>query len=135
MAMTLLLDTNAWSKFLNKKSSTVQDRMAAADPQTLRLCSIVKAELLYGAFKGPNSEKKLSVLEDLFARVASLPFDDRAAAAAARARADLAAKGALIGPHDLLIAGIALASNVTLVTHNLREFSRIEGLRLLDWEA
>ncbi|WP_445247774.1 PIN domain-containing protein [Microcoleus sp. OTE_8_concoct_300] len=63
-----------------------------------------------------------------------LPFDDQSAVIYGQIRAKLAASGTPIGPNDLLIASIALANNLILVTHNTREFSRVEGLRLEDWE-
>jgi tRNA(fMet)-specific endonuclease VapC len=69
------------------------------------------------------------------ANFVSLPLDDRAAEIAAAVRADLAGKGRLIGPHDLLIAAIALANDLTLVTHNTREFGRVAGLMIEDWEV
>ncbi|MCL4192705.1 MAG: PIN domain-containing protein [Thermoguttaceae bacterium] len=69
-----------------------------------------------------------------FSRFPSLPFDDRAADFAAQSRADLAASGTPIGPLDLLIAATALAQNLILVTRNTAEFSRINSLRLEDWE-
>ncbi|HEV3257827.1 MAG TPA: type II toxin-antitoxin system VapC family toxin, partial [Gemmataceae bacterium] len=65
----------------------------------------------------------------------SLPFDDAAAAHYAPLRADLESKGTPIGPNDYQIAAIALANNVTLVTHNTQEFSRVVGLFLEDWLA
>jgi tRNA(fMet)-specific endonuclease VapC len=64
----------------------------------------------------------------------SLPLDDHAAEIAATIRADLAAKGTPIGPYDVLIAAIALANDLTLVTHNTREFGRVAGLKMEDWE-
>lgn len=62
----------------------------------------------------------------------SLPFDDQSAVIYGQIRAQLAVSGTPIGPNDLLIASIALANNLILVTHNTREFSRVEGLRLED---
>jgi len=63
-----------------------------------------------------------------------LPFDDQSAIIYGQIRAGLAASGTPIGPNDLFISSIALANNLILVTHNTREFSRVEGLRLEDWE-
>lgn len=63
------------------------------------------------------------------------PFDDAAATAAATARISLARKGSVIGPIDLLIAGTALNRGALLVTDNVREFSRVEGLRVVDWSS
>ncbi len=64
-----------------------------------------------------------------------LPFDDQAGLIHGRIRALLAADGTPIGAYDLQIAAIALANNLTLVTHNTREFRRVEGLQIEDWEA
>jgi len=65
----------------------------------------------------------------------SLPLNDEAANRAGRVRAELEAVGKMIGPNDLLIAGIALANNLTLVTNNRGEFARVPGLKLDDWES
>lgn len=65
----------------------------------------------------------------------SLPFDDKAALVYGRVRAQLATQGTPIGPNDLMIAAIAIANDVTLVTRNTREFGRVAGLRIEDWEA
>jgi tRNA(fMet)-specific endonuclease VapC len=98
------------------------------------VCSIVKAELFYGAMKSADPERTLAKQRRFLDAFMSLPFDDRAAEAYGRIRAALARKGTPIGPNDLMIASIALVQDVTLATHNLREFSRIDGLRLEDWE-
>lgn len=65
----------------------------------------------------------------------SLPFDDDCARRCAEVRAELERSGRVIGPHDLQIAAVALQHGLTLVTHNMQEFSRIAGLKLDDWEA
>ena len=98
------------------------------------LCSVVKAELLYGASKSQVGEATRLKLELFFSGFRSAPFDDLAAAAYGGIRAELERRGTPIGPNDLMIAAIALASRATLVTHNLREFQRIAGLTLVDWE-
>lgn len=67
--------------------------------------------------------------------VKPLPFDDRCAEEAAQIRANLAAQGKPIGPHDILIAATARAHDAVLVTHNIGEFARVTGLRLEDWEV
>ncbi len=75
------------------------------------------------------------LLATLFSQFASLPFDDPAAESYGRIRADLSAKGTLIGPNDLIIAAIAVANHLILITRNTREFSRIQDLATEDWEA
>ncbi len=99
------------------------------------MCSVVVGELLFGALRSRDGAKNLAEVRTFLASFLSLPFDDRAAEEYARVRADLAAKGTPIGPNDLLIAAIALANGLTLVTHNTVEFSRVVGLTLEDWQT
>jgi tRNA(fMet)-specific endonuclease VapC len=103
-------------------------------PQDLSLSSVVKAELLYGAAKSNLAERTLVRLKIFFDVFTSLPFDDRAAAAYGAIRADLEKRGNPIGPNDLMIAAIALANGLTLVTHNQREFGGVATLNLEDCE-
>ena len=132
--MTYLLDANFCIQYLNGRSENVRRRLESERPEDIVLCSVVKAELLYGAFKSARPTENLARLWPFFRRFSSLPFDDRAAETYGEIRARLERAGTLIGPNDLLIAAIALSRDVTLVTHNTREFSRVEGLRLEDWE-
>ncbi|MCP4663345.1 MAG: type II toxin-antitoxin system VapC family toxin [bacterium] len=133
--MTYLLDANTCIRHLNGTSDSVRKRMESAHPSDLALCSVVKAELFYGALKSARQKRNLKKLVHFASRFVSLPFDDPAARVYGRIRARLEKQGTLIGPNDLLIAAIALASKATLVTHNIREFSRVKGLRLEDWES
>jgi tRNA(fMet)-specific endonuclease VapC len=132
--MRYLLDTNACIQFLNKRNSEVQRRLAAARRTDIVICQIVKAELYYGAYKSSRRAENLALLARFFSQFESLPFDDAAAEAYGRLRAELARRGTPIGPNDLMIAAIALAYDLTLVTHNTAEFSRVATLRLEDWE-
>lgn len=95
----------------------------------------VKSELYFGAYNSDRKEANLALLAELFSQFESLSFDDQAADVCGQIRADLTKKGTLIGPNDLMIASIALAHDVTLVTHNVREFTRVEGLKIEDWEV
>lgn len=132
--MTYLLDTNTCIQFLNGRSEAVRRRIESLYPAELALCSVVKAELLYGAAKSARAAENLARLHHFFDRFVSLPFDDAAAEAYGQIRVRLEEAGTPIGPNDLLIAAIAVSRGRTLVTHNQREFSRIEGLPLEDWE-
>lgn len=129
-----LLDTNVCIRLLNKRHTDIEQRLRQHQPNEIALCSIVKAELLYGARHSKQVESNLELLKLFFAPLISLSFDDRCAEEAGLIRADLASQGNPIGPNDLLIAATARAYNVVLVTHNTKEFSRITGLRLVDWE-
>lgn len=129
-----LLDTNVCIRLLNQRQPALIQQFQAQRPEDIALCSIVKSELLYGARHSRQVEANLLLLEKFFQPLPSLPFDDRCAAEAGLIRADLAAQGTPIGPNDLLIAATARAYDAVLVTHNTREFARITGLRLVDWE-
>jgi tRNA(fMet)-specific endonuclease VapC len=130
-----LLDTNTCIRLLNDdRNASVPRRLAMLQPEEIRLCSVVKAELYYGAYRSSRREQNLATLGRLFNQFSSLPLDDQAALLAGQIRFQLAASGTPIGPHDVLIAAIALANNLTLVTHNTQEFARVAGLSLEDWE-
>lgn len=132
--MSYLLDTNACIAIL-KGHPSVKAHMQACQLEPPWLCSPVKAELWYGIFKSVQQERNLALLLEFFAFLPSLPFDDRAAEIYGRLRADLMQRGVPIGPNDMLIAAVALAHGMTLVTHNVREFSRVFGLRIEDWQT
>jgi tRNA(fMet)-specific endonuclease VapC len=132
--MSFLLDSNACIRYLNGRSSRIRQHLEAVQPREVVLCSVVKAELFYGAMKSARVAENLARIEAFAGRFGSLPFDDAAAAVYGDIRARLERQGRTIGPNDLLIAAIALAHAATLVTHNTGEFSRIEELRLEDWE-
>ena len=130
-----LLDTNVCIRILNGSSPPVAARLQATNPAEVRLSAVVKAELLYGARKSTRIDDNLRLLRRFFTPFVSLPFDDRCAEEAGLIRLDLERSGRPIGPNDLLIAASARAHDLVLVTHNDREFGRIPGLRVEDWES
>ena len=129
-----LLDSNVCIRLLNQNHSGIIQHFQKHHPDEIALCSIVKAELIYGARHSQQVEANLQLLERFFKPLSSLPFDDRCAEEAGRIRADLLTQGKPIGPNDLLISATARAHDAVLITHNVREFTRITGLRLEDWE-
>lgn len=133
--MTYLLDTNVCIDYLNGRVIRVREHMESLLPSEVVLCSVVKAELFYGAMKSANPPLTLVRQEPFISQFLSLPFDDAAAEKYGRLRAFLSKQGKPIGPNDLLIAAIALANNVTLVTHNTSEFGRVPGLQIEDWQV
>lgn len=133
--MTHLLDTNACIAHLRSPHSGVTRELRKRGPGTVTLCSIVKAEPLFGAKRSQEQKRNLQTLTTFFAGFVSLPFDDDAALAYSGARASLTAAGTPIGPNDMLIASIALANHLVLVTHNVAELRRVPGLQIEDWEA
>ncbi|MEC4819256.1 MAG: type II toxin-antitoxin system VapC family toxin [Scytonema sp. PMC 1069.18] len=132
--MAYLLDTNACIQILNSPNSPVTKKVLSIPSKEIYICTVVYSELYYGAYKSANVNRNLTHLENLFAEFADLPLDRQAAKIAGNIRARLDANGTPIGANDLLIAAIALANDLTLVTHNIREFSRIDGLKYEDWE-
>ncbi len=129
-----LLDTNACIAVLNDSISGVARKLSTQPRQRVALCQIVKAELLYGAYRSARVESNLALLGSFFEQFLVLPFDDEAVDTYGQVRANLAAAGEPIGPNDLIIAAIAVRHKATLVTHNTREFSRIVDLALEDWQ-
>ncbi|MGD1096384.1 MAG: type II toxin-antitoxin system VapC family toxin [Bryobacteraceae bacterium] len=103
--------------------------------EEIAVCSVDRGELCYGAERSRNPADALARLEEFLTPYRSFPFDDRCAAAYGQIRAKLARTGLPIGANDLFIAATAVAFGAILVTHNTREFSRIEGLSYEDWEA
>ncbi len=132
--MKFLLDTNICIAYLNGRSEPVRSQIEQFRAE-IAMCSIVKAELFYGAAKSQRHEETLAIQLQFVSQFPSLPFDDQAAEFYSRIRAELAKRGTPIGPNDLLIAAIALANNLILVTHNTQEFSRVNGLKYEDWET
>ena len=125
--------TNACIHILNNSSPPLVARLHQQDPEIVYLCSVVKAELTYGAYRSSRIAENLRVLHRFFEPFASLPFDDLCAEHYGRIRRDLERDGTPIGPNDLMIAATALAHDLFLVTGNTREFARVAGLRLQDW--
>ena len=135
--MSHLLDANAWIDWLRRgQASGVHPRLMAVPPGTVFLCSVVLGELIYGAVHGDPKQlaKNMASIAKVRKQAISLPYDDAAAEHYGRVRDHLARLGMPIGPNDLMIASIALARHLTVVTHNTSEFSRVPGLLIEDWQ-
>jgi tRNA(fMet)-specific endonuclease VapC len=132
--LALLLDTNLCVRALRDRPPEIRDRLKA-EFETICISSIVRYELYVGITLAGGGEQKKRELDEFLSPIPCLPFDDKAAFHAADIRADLTRKGNLIGPNDLLIAGHARSLGLKLITGNLREFSRVDGLRCEDWLA
>ncbi len=133
--MRYLLDTNVCVMYLNGRSVLVRDHLRSVSTEEMAVCSVVKAELFYGAMRSNNPTRTLERQQGFLQSFVSLPFDDEAAIICGQIRAHLANAGTPIGAYDLQIAAIALANNLTLVTHNTREFRLVDGLQIEDWEV
>ncbi|HWY22131.1 MAG TPA: type II toxin-antitoxin system VapC family toxin [Candidatus Acidoferrum sp.] len=134
--MNYLLDTNACIALMNGAPVAVRSRFDKAIRAESRVYipSVVAFELWYGIAKSARIEINTQRLEALLSSsVFALPFDNEDARVAGSIRADLQAVGRPIGGYDYLIAGQALARQLTLVTANVSEFSRVKGLSWQDW--
>lgn len=133
--MTYLLDTNTCIQYISNRNQRVINTLKTKRRSDIFVSDIVKLELYYGAYKSSRQESNLRLLAEFFGEFICLPFDSKSAIIAGQVRANLEKKGTPIGPYDLQIAAIAMANDLILVTHNVREFSRIEGLNFEDWET
>jgi tRNA(fMet)-specific endonuclease VapC len=131
-----LLDTNVCIALIKNTDSLVRGRFQKVSRAggIVYVPSIVTFELWYGVANSARIAFNTDRLEAfLSGRVNVLPFDDGDARAAGAIRANLEVSGRMIGPYDTLIAGQALARQLTLVTANVSEFSRVKGLSWQDW--
>jgi tRNA(fMet)-specific endonuclease VapC len=130
----IVLDTNTISYYFRGDPQVVP-KLTAIRPADLAVPAIVEYELRYGLLRLPaeTAAPRLQALNQLLRPMLLLPFDSACAEEAAKIRANLEAVGKPIGPHDTLIAATALRYQATLITRNVAEFSRVQGLRFLNW--
>ncbi len=129
-----LLDTNLCIRVLRDRPPQVRERFNL-EADSLCISTIVMTELLHGAAKSARPAHNRNEVERFAARLEVLAFDAPAADHAADIRANLEARGEMIGGYDLLIAGHARSRGLTVITGNLSEFRRVDGLRCEDWLA
>ncbi|CAG0926601.1 MAG: tRNA(fMet)-specific endonuclease VapC [Rhodocyclaceae bacterium] len=131
--MTWLLDTCTVSDFV-KGQAGVLARLKTTPPQSISISAVTRMEIEYGLQLHPARTEKLApVINAFLASIAVLPFENADAKAAGTIRAVLQKRGRPIGAYDIMIAGTALARGLTVVTSNVGEFERIEGLRVENW--
>jgi tRNA(fMet)-specific endonuclease VapC len=130
--MRYVLDTNTLINFF-KGLGDVSKHMLAQSPSELAIPTVVLFELEVGIAKSTSPLKRKSQLKEITALVNVLPFGIAESRSAAQIRVKLEKQGLPIGPYDVLIAATALANNMILITHNLKEFGRIKGLITEDW--
>ena len=133
--MRYMLDTNILVYVLNARPGheSILERFDREEPQDMVVSSITLAELRYGIEKSQRREANRRALHRVLRALNVLAFDAKAADAYGSVRATLESAGKPVGPLDTLIAAHALALDVTLVSSNLREFSRVHGLRVESW--
>lgn len=131
--MSYLLDTNICIALLKDSDSLLAKKIKAYPPNKFFLCSVVKAELLYGARKSNRVSDNLATLQIFFRQFESIPFDDKATEFYSISRTLLEKTGTPVGANDLLIASIAQANQLTVITRNRSEFLRIPALQVEIW--
>jgi tRNA(fMet)-specific endonuclease VapC len=128
-----LLDTCTVSDFV-KGQPNVLARVKATPPNLIVVSTLTRMEVDYGLALNTERAKKLApILDAFFSTIATLPFDEADAQAAAAIRATLKTRGQPIGAYDVLIAGTGVARGLVVVTSNVGEFKRVSGLQVEDW--
>lgn len=133
--MKLLLDTNICIYIIKRRPAAVLEHFLAYQIGDIGISSVTLAELRYGVAKSAHRERNARALEEFLIPLEILPFDEQAALVYGEIRAALEKAGTPVGSMDMLIAAHAVALGVPLVTNNLREFSRVPGISVLDWTA
>jgi tRNA(fMet)-specific endonuclease VapC len=131
--MRYLLDTDICIYIIKKKPEQVLKKLTKLESTEVAISAVTLSELIYGAEKSQYRQKNLEALTGFLVPINILLWDDNAAKNTGEIRAILEKSGKLIGPYDLQIAGQALSLNLTLVTNNEKEFSRVKGLRIENW--
>lgn len=129
-----LLDTNACIAWMKNNPAFIRHLQQKQEEQ-IHICTPVQSELWFGACNSFHVEKNKQSLRQFFRNIQNLPFDNKAAECCGEVRGYLKKQGTPIGPYDLQIAAIALTHEMVLVTHNIKEFSRVPSLLVEDWQA
>ncbi len=132
--MLFLLDTNVCIAVM-RGNAAVAERLRGVLPDDCGVSSVTIYELYSGIERCKFPAQERQKVERFVNPLHLVEFDQMAAMKAASIRWHLQKRGMLIGPYDLMLAGQALALDLTLVTHNWDEFSRVPGLKIVDWQA
>ena len=133
--MRYLIDTNIIIFALKDAGSLSAQKLRSTSIADQCICSVVEAELLHGARKYATPDEREARVKGFLAPYTSLAFDSAAAPHYASIRDDLERRACIIGGNDLMIAAIAMANQLTVVTHNVDEFTRVKGLKVEDWSV
>lgn len=132
--MIYLLDTNVCVALLKGRSTKLEEKVRSIRSHEAAIPAVVRFELHFGAEKSNQPNQTRERLGAFLRAFPSVPFDDGAAEICGRIRASLERAGTPIGPYDLMIAALAVQHDLILVTRNVREFLRVDNLRLENWE-
>ena len=128
-----MLDTDICSYVMKRSSPALLERLARVPVAEVCMSAVTKAELLYGVQVSPRRKQDAEAVRGLLVYVEALDFPEAAALDYAEIRAELKARGEMIGANDLFIAAHARHLGLTLVTNNTSEFSRVRGLAVESW--
>jgi tRNA(fMet)-specific endonuclease VapC len=128
-----MLDTDTCSYIMKRSHAAVLKKLAKIPVSDVCISVITKSELLFGVEVSPKRQQDEAALDALLRYVEVLDFPDKASSHYAKIRADLKARGAMIGANDLLIAAHARSLGLTLITNNTREFRRVRSLSIDNW--
>ena len=127
-----LLDTNIVIYIMKNRPEAVRKQFKKHEGQ-MAISSVTLGELVYGAENSQHVDRNLEDVEEFATRLEVLPFDNKAAYHFGEIRAELYKSGRPIGPYDMMIAGHARSAGLTLVTNNIKEFKRVQGLLTENW--
>jgi len=133
LKLKYILDTNICIYIAKKKPIEVLNKFEELTIGEVGMSMITHAELLYGAKRSQQPQKSMAMLEELISLIPVQPLHDDVATHYADIRANLASKGTMIGNNDLWIAAHVRAMDKTLVSNNLKEFQRVQNLKLENW--
>jgi len=128
-----LLDTNICIYILKRKPIEVFERFKTLKLGELKISSITVAELYYGAYNSQKIEKNLITIDSFLKPFDYVEFDEKSAIEYAKIKSNLKKEGKIIGELDMQIAGIAMANDLILITNNVKEFERVNGLKIDNW--
>lgn len=134
VTVTHLLDTNVLIQILRGKGHQIVQQLETKSPGTIAISSISLGELALGAHLSEKETERFRVAR-LIQDFVRVPFSEKEAWSYGEIRGNLHKKGTPIGQLDMLIGAVAKANDWILVTHNQKEFSRIQGLQLEDWQS
>lgn len=131
--MRYMLDTNICICLIKNRPESVIGELRKHKPEEICISSVTYAELSYGVEKSKFPGRNRIALVILLSNIEILPFGSRAGDCCGRVRSELERNGTPIGALDMMIAGHAISENCTLVTNNLREFEKVQGLNAENW--
>ena len=131
--MIYYLDTNICIYFLTGRSSSVLNSVKSKSPDQIKIPSLVKAELLFGAEKSDRKSENIERINNFLLPYEIIPFDDDCSVTYSKIRSILERKGTIVGPNDLIIASTVMTNDGILITNNDKEYSYIKGLKISNW--